>query len=280
MLFPYDLQPLEAIEGFTATSLLLTAAICLVAIFVAWYTVRSRIQLSQVILGVFGYVLVMLLENIFSTAWNPETMPTSGIVYGMYMVLYIVVSRELIRFLLIKFGLVDRFRDTDASIGFGLGMAGFYLFTCAAYYFNLYTVANEFLDTGAELFFNSVGADGEEAYNLLVTIGQQSGWEYLFTGLNRVFFLVREISLSVLVWYGITNEKMRRLVIVAPLMHLVAMLPEGMYAASILNNLFVKDILTYALSGGIAFVAAKCYNAQEDQVTHFKVEKLRARKRR
>ena len=61
-----DLQALSGIEGFTATSLLITSGICLAAVFVAWYTVRGRIQLSQVILGVFSYLLVMLLESVLS----------------------------------------------------------------------------------------------------------------------------------------------------------------------------------------------------------------------
>lgn len=275
-----DLQALSTIEGFTATSLLLTAAICLLAIFVAWYTVRSRIQLSQVIVGIFAFVLVMMLENIFSVAWNPNTMPTTGPVYAVYLMLSIVLSRELIRFIVMKFGLKDRFNDTDAAIGFGLGFAGFYLFTCAAYYFQLYSTANEFLKSGADAFFTAAGSDAMEAYDLLVVIGQQTGWQYLFTGLNRAFFLVREIALSVLIWYGLSDEKMRRLLIVAPVMHLIAMIPEGLFGASLMANSFVKDILTYALSGGIAFVAAKTYNAKEDQVAHFKVEKLKARRRR
>ena len=49
-----DFQALSGLEGFTATSLLITAGICLVAIFVAWYTVRTRIQMSQVIRGLFS----------------------------------------------------------------------------------------------------------------------------------------------------------------------------------------------------------------------------------
>ena len=275
-----DLQVLSAIEGFTATSLLLTAAICLVSIFIAWYTVRSRIQVSQIIVGVFGFVLVMLLENLFTSLWNPETMPIEGLGYGLYLTLSIVISREVIRFLMLKFGLLDRFGDTDASVGFGLGFAGFYVFTCAAYYFQLYSTANEFLTTGADAFFANVGPDAQEAYDLLVEIGEQTGWQYIFTAVNRAFFLVREIALSVLMWYGLTKENMRRLLWVAPVMHFVSMLPDSFYAAGIIENTYVKDILTYALSGGIAFVASRCYNALEDQVAHFKLEKLRARKRR
>ena len=275
-----DLQALSTIEGFTATSLLLTAAICLLAIFVAWYTVRSRIQVSQIIVGIFAFVLVMMLENIFSVAWNPNTMPTTGPVYALYLMLSIVLSREVVRFIVMKFGLKDRFSDTDAAIGFGLGFAGFYLFTCASYYFSLYSTVNEFLKSGADAFFAAAGPDAMEGYNVLLEAGSQTGWQYLFTGVNRAFFLVREIALSVLIWYGLSDEKMRRLLIVAPVLHLVAMIPEGLFGASLMANSFVKDILTYILSGGIAFVAAKTYNAREDQVAHFKVEKLKARRRR
>lgn len=267
-------------DSFTSNALLITAAICLLAILVSWYTVRGRIQLSQVILGLFAFVLVMMLENIFSVAWDPAKMPTTGGIYALYLVLSIVVSREVIRIAVMKFGLVDRFNDTDAAIGFALGFAGLYLFTCAAYYFNLYTAVREFISSGAEAFVVNSGSDAQEAYDLLVTIGEQTGWQYIFTGVNRAFYMVREIALSVLVWYGISDEKKRFWLIVAPLMHLVAMLPDCMFNAGMFDNSYAKDVVTFLLSGAIAFVASRAYNQNEDQVAHFEVEKLRARKRR
>lgn len=267
-------------DSFTSNALLITAAICLLAILVSWYTVRGRIQLSQVILGLFAFVLVMMLENIFSVIWDPAKMPTTGGIYALYLVLSIVVSRELIRIAVMKFGLVDRFNDTDAAIGFALGFAGLYLFTCAAYYFNLYTAVREFISSGAEAFVVNSGSDAQEAYDLLVTIGEQTGWQYIFTGVNRAFYMVREIALSVLVWYGISDEKKRFWLIVAPLMHLVAMLPDCMFNAGMFDNSYAKDVVTFLLSGAIAFVASRAYNQNEDQVAHFEVEKLRARKRR
>lgn len=275
-----DLQAINSIESFTLTALLITAAICLLAVLISWYTVRGRIQVSQIILGVFAYVLVMLLENIFSVAWNPGKMPTTGAAYAIYLVLTIVISREVIRFLMMKFGLVDRFRDTDSAIGFALGFAGLYILTCAFYYFNLYTTLNEYFSNGAEAFFANAGPDSEEAYELLITITEQSGWEYVFIGLNRAVYMVREIALSVLMWYGLTKEKSRRLLIVVPVMHIIAMLPDCLYSASLINSPYVKDVVTIILSAGIAFVAANAYNKSEDQVAHFQVEKLRARKRR
>lgn len=79
--------------------LLITAGICLVAIFVAWYTVRTRIQMSQVILGLFSYVLVLLLENVFSMAGVSMQVPKSGMIYALYLTLSVVVGREIIRLL-------------------------------------------------------------------------------------------------------------------------------------------------------------------------------------
>ena len=274
-----DLQAIS-FDSFTSIALLITAAICLLAILISWYTVRGRIQGSQIILGLFAFVLVMMLENIFSVAWDPDKMPTSGPAYMFYLLLSVVLSREVIRFLIMKFGLVDRFHDTDAAIGFALGFAGLYLFTCAAYYFNLYTAVKEVMTNGVDSFLVSSGTDAEEAYDLLLTIMEQTGWQYIFTGVNRAFYMVREIALSVLMWYGITNEKMRRCVLLVPVLHLIAMVPDSLFGAGLMENSYLKDVLTFILSGGIAFVAAKVYNKNEDQVAHYEVEKLRARRRK
>lgn len=275
-----NIQALPAIESFTITALLATAAICLVSVLIAWYTVRSRIQFSQIILGVFAYVLVMMLENVFSMVSTTAGLPTSGVVYALYLTLSIVLSREIIRFVVMKFGLVDRFNDTDSALGFAIGFAGLYLFVCASYYFNLYTAAKEVAENGVEAFLMNAGTDQEEAYALLESITSQGGWEYIFTGVNRAFFLVRELALSVLVWYGIRNEKMRLWLLLAPVMHFITMLPDGLYGAGIMDNLYVKDVITFILTGGVTFIAAMEYNKHEDQAAHYEVEKLRARKRK
>lgn len=275
-----NIQALPDIESFTITALLATAAICLVAVLIAWYTVRSRIQVSQIILGVFAYVLVMMLENVFNMLSVTAGLPTAGIVYALYLTLSIVLSREIVRLIVMKFGLIDRFNDTDSALGFAIGFAGLYLFVCASYYFNLYTAAKEVAENGVEAFLMNAGTDQEEAYALLESITAQSGWEYIFTGVNRAFFLVRELALSVLVWYGLRKETMRFWLLLAPVMHYITMLPDGLYGAGLMDSLYVKDVITFVLTGGVAFLAAMSYNKHEDQAAHYEVEKLRARKRK
>ena len=152
--------------------------------------------------------------------------------------------------------------------------------TCAAYYFSCYSTVHEFLSVGAESFFASTDQGGPEAYDLLLSIAGQNGWQYIMTAVNRVFFLVREIAFSVLVWYGIRDEKSRWCLLAVPVMQFLAMLPDGLMSAGVLNNTYVKDVATYVISAGIAYLAAKIYNSREDQVAHFQVEKLRARRRR
>lgn len=275
-----NIQALPAIESFTITALLATAAICLVSVLIAWYTVRSRIQFSQIILGVFAYVLVMLLENVFNMISATAGLPTSGMVYALYLTLSIVLSREIVRIVVMKFGLLDRFNDTDAALGFAIGFAGLYLFVCASYYFNLYTAAKEVAENGVEAFLMNAGTDQEEAYALLEAITSQTGWEYIFTGLNRAFFLVRELAFSVLVWYGLGKEKMRYYLVLVPVMHFITMLPDSIYGGGLMDSLYLKDVITFILTGGVIFLAATTYNKHEDQATHYEVEKLRARKRK
>jgi uncharacterized membrane protein YhfC len=268
------------IESFSSTCLLVTAAICLAAVLVAWYTVRGRIQLSQVILGVFAYMLVLMLGNIFDTMAVSGGVPQTGLVYGVYVVVSVVAAREIIRFLAVKFGLAGRSRDTDCAIGFALGFGGMYLLACAAYYFNCYTTASEFLKSGLDSFLVSAGDDSEEALSLLQLIAQQEPMEFVAIGVNRVFYLVREISLTVLLWYAIQDPKRKYNYALVLGLHLLAMVPEGLYQAGRLENSYAMVIATCVITAGIAFLAARQYNASEDQVAHFQVEKLRARKRK
>lgn len=274
------MMPEIHIEAFTITSLLITAAVCVVAVLAAWYTMRGRIQLSQVILGIFCYVMVMLLENVFDMAASMTGLGTSGVIYGLYVIISVVLARELLRFAGLKYGVQSNFDTTDASIGFAIGFAGVYLCVCGAYYFNCYTTASEFVSSGAEAFWVNAGADAQEARELLTMIAGQTGWQFIFTGINRVFFLVREIALTVLLWYAMQEDGKKLYFALVPLMHLAAMVPDGLFQAGVLENTYVKDAVTCVLSGGIAFLAARQYNAKEDLVSHFKVEKLRTRRRK
>ena len=266
------------IPGFTVTCLLITSIICIVAVLVAWYTVRSRVKFSQIILGIFCYVLVMLLENVLGLA-DPG-LSSGGIGYAIYITLSMVIAREVIRFLAMRFGVKANFDDTDAAIGFALGFAGTYLFICGAYYFNCYTTASEYVKTGLDAFVLNTGADAEEALRLLETIAAQGPWQFICTGVNRVFFLVREIALCVMLWYAMGDSGRKLMYLLVPLMSFVALLPDGLYQAEVLENSYLKDAVTCVISSAIAFWASRMFNAREDQVAHFQLERLRARRRR
>lgn len=273
-------MPEIQIEAFTVTALLITAALCIVAVLAAFYTMRSRIQLSQIILGVFCYVMVRMLESIFDMVASTAGLPMTGPLYGLYMIVSVVLARELVRFAGLKYGVQSNFDGTDAAVGFAIGFAGAYLCVCAAYYFNCYTTAKEFISSGADSFWVNAGENAQEARDLLTLIAGQSGWQFVFTGVNRVFYLVREIALTVLLWYAMREDGKKSYFLLVPLMHLAAMVPDGLFQAGVLENSYLRDAVTCVISGGIAFLAAQQYNKKEDLVAHFQVEKLRTRRRK
>ena len=266
------------IPGFTITCLMITAIICIVAVLAAWYTVRSRVKFSQIILGAFAYVLVMLLQNLLGMLG--QGLPQTGVGFALFLALSMAAAREVIRYPAMRFGVRANFNDTDASIGFALGFAGLYLLICGAYYFNCYTVATEYVKTGMDAFMVNAGEDSAEALELLNVIAGQGPWQFVCTGVSRVLFLVREIALCVLLWYAMTEENKRMLFVLVPVMSFLAFLPDGLYQAEVLGNSYVRDIAACLISAAAAVPAARLYNAREDQVAHFKVERLRTRRRR
>lgn len=145
---------------------------------------------------------------------------------------------------------------------------------------NCYTTASEYVSSGSGRVFCQCGENAQEARELLDMITRQSGWQFIVTGVNRVFYLVREIALTVLLWYAMREDGKKLYFLLVPLMHLAAMVPDGLFQAGILENSYGKDAVTCVLSAGIAFLAARQYNAKEDLVAHFQVEKLRARRRK
>ena len=268
------------IPAFTVTCLMITAIICVVTVLVAYYTLRDRVKLSQIILGMFSYVLVMLLENLLGILSGSLALPETGGPLLLYSVGSVVLARELIRYAAMGLGLRRSFRETDAALGFALGFGGLYLLVCGAYYFNLYTAVREVTTQGLDAFLAGSGTDSAEALGVIETAVSQTGWQYIATGVNRVFYLVRELSLCLLLWYAMEREDRRIYYILVPVLHCLAVLPEGMYQAGMLEGTLVRDIAACVLSAGIAALAAVEYNAKEDQAAHFRGDRLRARRRR
>ena len=275
-----NIELLSGINGFFSTCVAVTAAICLLAVLIAWYTIRHRIAMSQVILGMFSYMLAMLVENVFNMVQGSAGIPESGFTTLLYLIVSVVVSRELVRLLMMKYTLVTHFDNADSALGFALGFAGFYLLVCAVYYFEIFSAVNEYLKTGTDAFFASAGTEAESAYEFLLQSTEMTGAQYIMVGLSRAFFLVRELGLCVLLWYAMKEERMRLWLVLVPLLSAAAYLPDRLYTAGMLTDQMVRDIATYVLSAGIIAIAAVAYNRREDQVAHFKVEKLRARRRR
>lgn len=266
------------VPSSTAYSYMISAALCLVAIFVAWYTMRKRIKLSQMILGIFAYVLVLILDQMLAMVQVIAGAPEQGIGAAVVFVVCFVAAREVVRFLALRLGLIRYFSNTDSAVGFAIGFAGAYLVVCAVYYFNCYTIAMEYLSTSEAEFAVNAGSDLESAMELLQTIGTQSMAEVLLTGLNRVFFLVREISLSVLLWYAVRNEKDRLFYLAVPVFHLIAVFPDGLYQAGILESSIVENIAVIVLAALIAAFTALVYNRREELSSHYDQERLRARR--
>lgn len=280
-----DLEALSGIALFTANSKLMAAAICLVAVFIAWYTVRSRIQFSQVILGIFSFVVVMIFSDLLNGVLNGTIQNIEELRSGEYVLISlisVVLSRELVRFVSTKFVLGERFHNADAAIGFGLGFGAVYVLICAVSYFFDYTTLNAYLTEGADAFFASfmTTQEAEAAYESLLGMAFQDGWAVLLLAVNRVFYLIREIALCLLIWYGFYHKPMGRCLILVPVLDLLAWVPDSLYNAGILTDALVRDVVGIAVSGLIAGIAAYVYNKNEDQVSHFKVERLRARRRR
>ena len=268
------------IPAFTVTSLLLTAAICLVAVLAAVYTLRRRIKPSQVILGLFCYVLVLLLQSVLSLLMLNLGVPDSGMACAVSVTAQAVISLGAIRYLGLRFGIKSNFDSADAALGFAVGFAGLYLLACALNYFSSYAMASEYVKTGAEAFALSAGEDAPEMLSTLEEIAGRSGWAYLLLGVNRVFFLVRELAFCVMLWYAMEEDGNRAFLLLVPLMHCLIELPDGLYQAGMLQSSYIKDGVIILLSAAAAFLASRQYNRQEDQVAHFRIEKLRARRRR
>ena len=275
----FDISALSGIQTFTVNALLIVAIFCIAAVFTVWYTCRTQIRFSQIIVGAFGYLIWIFLYSILSSS---AAASLSGIGYACFYVFLTAVTIELVRYCITKYVLISRFHLADAAVGYALGFAGLYLLaSCAVYYFSCYTTAHSYLSNGAEAFFASLtDEEASSAYELLADLSSRSGFQILLTGVNRVFYLLRNVFLSILVWYGMTDGKQRHWLYLVPLLHVIAILPDGLYSAGLIEDSIVSDLAVCVLSGIPIALGAIQYRKHENATAHYQPEKLRTRRHR
>ena len=271
------------IPSLTANFIGLNAILCFLVIIVVWAYLFGRVKFSQALLGAFCCVVLMLIENLIDSVALAEgsSILRSPILHAAYMAAFVVLLRTTAQFAVMRTVLMPRFSDANAALGFAIGFASLELIVGGISNVTTYTLCTTCNREGLDSIL-AAAANPEEAAALetmLRSLASANSWDQAFSGVNRIFYLIQCMSVSVLCWYAATQRDYKVLGL-AMLCHTAVRLPYGLYAAGLLTGFRTEEILTYVLTLGFAFVASRYYNRLEGGKFTFKGDRLATRLRR
>jgi uncharacterized membrane protein YhfC len=280
------MTPLSAdftIPSSTVTALGLSAIICFGGMIVYLIMLFGRVKPRQMVVGlIINVVMVLLLEsNLHSVALaDGSPVLNSPVTHMLYLAVVSALIEELSRFVMFRYALGNQYSSADAAVGFAIGFCIAEVVLGGFSNLSAYSLATYVNNNGLETVLAEAGDEADAVREQLQIIADTGALNYVLSGVNRIFYVAREVSLSVIVWYAATKKDWRKLLPLALVLHVLVRLPDCWYQAGGNLSLLQEEIISYALTIALGCFAAWLYKKLEEPVFHFKIDTLRARRRR
>ena len=169
------------------------------------------------------------------------------IVYSIFTALLASILQFCARFLFFKQYKKRKLSVID-SLSFGIGFGGFEsIFIGSIVSFNSLTYAILINSNKLEESLQSANVSSEQI-NYIINYYAGTSWtNWAMIGFERIFMLFLQISLSLIIFYGIKNNK-RKYILMSMLSQIVASIPATLYSMKVINNIYLAEILTAILS--------------------------------
>jgi uncharacterized membrane protein YhfC len=271
------------IPSATVTALGASAILCFGGMIVYLIMMFGRVKPRQMVVGlIINVIMVLLLESNLHTVALADGSPVldNPVLHMLYLAVVSALIEELSRFVMFRYALGNQYTSADAAVGFAIGFCVAEVVMGGFSNLSAYSLATYLNNNGLETVLAEAGEEAEALQEQLQIIADTGALTYILSGLNRIFYVAREVSLSVIVWYAATKSGWKKLLPAALLLHIVVRLPDCWYQAGGNLTLLQEEILSYALTIALGCFAAWLYKKLEEPVFHFKIDTLRARRRR
>lgn len=239
------------------TSMIIVALVCTAVpfIFLGYYRAKTGAKLSSFFVGMLFYILFAfiaegllnaLLFNVFSLkdVLNRDTHP---VWYAIYGAVAAGVFEEVGKYIGLSKFMKDRPGKENAFL-FGVGHGGF---ETIAYGSSLFmgNVLLAFMinSMGMNEYLAKLDLEASELASHKAAIAELMAIpvsENIFAGTERIFALIFQASLTVLIFLAIQNKKRKFLFPVAIVLHIIGYLPTYLTQVGIIKSLALNLCLT------------------------------------
>lgn len=260
----------SSIPSLTITVVLMLAIP--VVFFLCWRKKqKAQTKLSWLFAGaagflVFARVLELGVHSVCIVADNPVSRFLNGntAAYVLYGILMAGVFEECGRFLIVKH-IMKKNRSRENAVLYGIGHGGIEILAVVLPLMITYlAIAVLFSSGNTENALSTLKITAETAAAALPSVQAAAAFDYAamaMSVLERLLAMLVHIGLTVIVYYGVINEKKRYLPL-AILLHMLADTFPGLYQRDILP-LWAVEVWAAFWAAAIGFVALQLYRRMQ-----------------
>ncbi|MBE6992351.1 MAG: YhfC family intramembrane metalloprotease [Ruminococcaceae bacterium] len=272
------------ISTLSSTFMGFTAFVCIASPFLFWLVVREKVEFRQALFGVLTYfVFVIILKSMVDSIVLADGQPilNNKIQYVLYVVCVSALFEEVSKYAFFKLYMKNKYERCTAAVGFGIGFAGYssiYVGIMAISNFALaLTVQNYGIDN---VIAESAPESAAELQMILEGMCSADPWGFFMEGINKLFFIIQQIAMSVLVWYAATRDDCQYLLPGSLVLHAAISVPVALYQFDGSLGLIKADIIYCVMVTLVALFAYWIFKKKEPTYYDFKPNRLQAKRRR
>jgi uncharacterized membrane protein YhfC len=246
-----------------------------VIFFVCWRIKhKEQTNISWLIAGAVGFivsarVLELGVHYVCISADNPVSRFINGntVVFVLYGIIMAGVFEECGRYIIMK-TVLKKNRTRENAVLYGIGHGGIEILAVVLPSIILYLVIAILFSSGdIETAFKTLNITEETASAALPSVQAAASFDYGTMAMNvieRLLAIILHIGLTVIVYYGIINEKKICLPL-AVLLHMLTDIFPALYQRGAVQ-LWTAEIWVAVWTAATGFIAVKLYRKMKDTI--------------
>jgi uncharacterized membrane protein YhfC len=238
-----------------------------VVLFIIFYK-KYNAKIIPTIMGIAGFILfVLLLErSIHSIVFAKFILREKPLIYIIYGIFMAGIFEETARFISFKI-LKKKYNGVGTGLAYGIGHGGMEAILLVGLPMINTMIFAIILNTGnIETITGKLQGEALEQINTQITaISTTSSYLFLTSGIESVFAICIQLSLSIMVFYSVYRKNKLWLYPFSIILHALIDIPAAAMQVGIIKNTFLVELLAF-IGAIISIMIAK--------ITHGKLNKI------
>jgi uncharacterized membrane protein YhfC len=254
------------VSGFSIAFMAISAIISIglpVVLFIVLYK-KYNAKVIPMIMGIAGFILFALIleRSIHSIVLGKFTLrekPLTYIIYGIFMAGIFEETARFISFKIIK----KKYNGIETGLSYGIGHGGIEAIIFVGLSMINAIIFSVILNTGnREAITGKLQGEALEQINTqMVSIVTTAPYLFLISGIERIFAICIQLSLSIIVFYAVYGKNKLWLYPFAIVVHAIINIPAAAMQVGIIKNMFLVELLVF--TGAIMSVIIAKYTHEK-----------------